>query len=122
MKDKRKPGQSQLDYLWATLGSYEVSNSLSDTPEETIPTQALLLDLIRNIPSSGNADIVEIVQSLPTEGKSDKIYLVESDNGYSAYVFVNNIAILIGSAKNADEDLDTKVDNIENSLTWKTYD
>lgn len=57
MKDKRKPGQSQLDYLWVTYKDYEVSNTISETPEESIPSQALILNLLKEL---GNSSVGSI--------------------------------------------------------------
>lgn len=36
MTDRRKRGQSQLDYLWTTYGGYEVSNEISKTPSNEV--------------------------------------------------------------------------------------
>lgn len=46
MKDKRLPGQSQLDYLWVNYGSYSVSNTIE---EDSIPTTALLTQLVNKV-------------------------------------------------------------------------
>lgn len=46
MKDNRKPGQSQLDYLWTNFGEFSVSNTLEDG---TIPTSELLRQISENI-------------------------------------------------------------------------
>lgn len=55
MKDKRVPGQSQLDYLWTTYGPYAVSSVLENEPSEYLPTQELLQSLLSQISnSSGN--------------------------------------------------------------------
>lgn len=55
MKDKRVPGQSQLDYLWTTYGPYAVSSILENEPSEYLPTQKLLQSLLSQISNqSGN--------------------------------------------------------------------
>lgn len=47
MKDKRKPGQSQLDYLWINFGPYQVSNIIGE--EDSIPTTMLLETLVEGL-------------------------------------------------------------------------
>lgn len=125
-KDKRRPGQSQLDYLWTTYKEYSVSNKLEEIPEEYIPTQAFVQNLIKEI-ESPNIKIFEIVDSLPIVGRDDKIYLIQNENGYSAYIYINHVAVLIGSV-GADSELQkkvdalsTNVDNLENKLNWYEY-
>lgn len=49
MKDKRKPGQSQLDYLWTTYGIYSISGILEKDVDEYIPTQSLLIQLLKDL-------------------------------------------------------------------------
>lgn len=46
MKDRRIPGQSQLDYLWTNYGGYSVSSVLE---ENSIPTTELLQKLVDNL-------------------------------------------------------------------------
>lgn len=46
MKDRRRPGQSQLDYLWTNYGGYSVSSVLE---ENSIPTTELLQKLVNNL-------------------------------------------------------------------------
>lgn len=46
MKDRRRPGQSQLDYLWTNYGGYSVSSVLE---ENSIPTTELLQKLVDNL-------------------------------------------------------------------------
>lgn len=46
MKDNRKPGQSQLDYLWTNFGGYSVSSTLE---EDTIPTADALQALVKSV-------------------------------------------------------------------------
>lgn len=126
MIDKRKPGQSQLDYLWVTFGSYEVSDRFEDNPSEYIPTQEAIIEYLKKFQGSSK-DLFEIVDSLPVLGDSNKIYLVQNEEGYSAYAYVNNLAILIGSVggdaelQRKVEDLTKRVDEIENNLNWFEY-
>lgn len=54
MKDKRKPGQSQLDYLWTNYGYYSVSDKLED---ETIPSSKLLKNIAEQISNESLTDI-----------------------------------------------------------------
>lgn len=49
MKDKRVKGQSQLDYLWVNYGIYSVSDKKETDANEYIPTQSLVLDLLKQI-------------------------------------------------------------------------
>ena len=46
MKDRRRTGQSQLDYLWTNYGGYSVSSVLE---ENSIPTTELLQKLVDNL-------------------------------------------------------------------------
>lgn len=45
--DRRKPGQSQLDYLWVTFGNYTVSSNLKE--EDSIPTSELVSELLESV-------------------------------------------------------------------------
>lgn len=56
-KNKRISGQSQLDYLWTNYGGFDVSSSITSTPEESIPSQALLIDLLQKL---GNKSVGSI--------------------------------------------------------------
>lgn len=48
MTNKRKPGQSQLDYLWVNFGNLEVSNQPNLTsPDETILTESAVINEIK---------------------------------------------------------------------------
>ncbi len=50
MKDKRINGQSQLDYLWTTYGGFNISSTInSSNLDESIPSQALLIDLLQKL-------------------------------------------------------------------------
>lgn len=49
MIDKRKPGQSQLDYLWTNFGGLEISNESSSNPsDQIILTESAIIDLIKS--------------------------------------------------------------------------
>ena len=49
MTNKRKPGQSQLDYLWTNFGSLEVSNKSNENPSnETLLTEVAIINLLKN--------------------------------------------------------------------------
>lgn len=49
MTDKRKPGQSQLDYLWTNFGGLEISNEISPNPSQDILlTESGIIKLINN--------------------------------------------------------------------------
>lgn len=61
MKDKRVPGQSQLDYLWTTYGYYKVSDELE---KESIPTTELLQKLTSNISNQSVSNIKVIGDKL----------------------------------------------------------
>lgn len=61
MKDKRIPGQSQLDYLWTTYGYYKVSDELE---KESIPTTELLQKLTSNISNQSVSNIKVIGDKL----------------------------------------------------------
>lgn len=126
MRDKRLPGQSQLDYLWSTYKYYEISNKLQDAQDEYIPTQSLVTKLLKEI-ESPQIELFEIVDSLPVIGSSNKIYLLQSEENYSAYIYVNNVALLIGSTgtdvelTNKVDTLNKEVDEIKNKINWTEY-
>lgn len=47
MTDKRKPGQSQLDYLWTTFGGMDIANQPNSIPsEEVVLTESAIVNLI----------------------------------------------------------------------------
>lgn len=58
--DKRKPGQSQLDYLWSNYGQYSVSDVLE---ADTIPTSGLLQNLVDKL-SSGTVESLKVVNGV----------------------------------------------------------
>lgn len=112
MADRRKPGQSQLDYLWTTFKDYAVSGRIEDSPRDYIPTQALVDKLIKN----SSIELFKVVESLPEEGEENKIYLVQSGTDYAAYAFVGSLPILIGNV-GGDLELQNKVDELEGKIT-----
>lgn len=63
MSDKRKPGQSQLDYLWANYGNLEVSNKTSEAPsDEVILTESAVVNEIRSyLNDFGNFTIDSVI-------------------------------------------------------------
>lgn len=124
MKDKRLPGQSQLDYLWSTYKYYVVSNELENPQEEYIPTQALVTKLLKDLEVT-KTEVFEVVDSLPVLGDPNKIYVLNIDDNYFAYIYVDNLAVQIGGtdsdlAKKV-EYLNTEIDNIKNQLNWKEF-
>lgn len=49
MTNKRKPGQSTLDYLWTTFGNLEVANKTSEIPsDEILLTETAIINLLKN--------------------------------------------------------------------------
>lgn len=57
MTNKRKPGQSQLDYLWTNFGNVEVSNQISETPSnEVVLTESAVVEIIKS--QSGTKDFI----------------------------------------------------------------
>lgn len=74
MKDKRKPGQSQLDYLWDTFNIYSVSNKLKEEEaNEYIPTQELLINSLQSLDNKSvkrsEMGVANGVATLDTDGK-----------------------------------------------------
>lgn len=85
MKDKRKPGQSQLDYLWVNYADYSVSNVLTEDPD-TILTQGAINDLLKEFSGVSSVKVIE-------QGE-DKILEVKNSNGEIAtYPFPTNVTI-----------------------------
>lgn len=124
MRDKRLPGQSQLDYLWTTYKHYIVSNELQNPQDEYIPTQALVSKLLQDLEVT-KTEAFEVVDSLPIIGDPKKIYILKKDENYFAYIYVNNLAVLIGNtdANLADkvDKINIEIDNIKNQLNWNEY-
>lgn len=125
MKDKRKKGQSWLDYLQTTYGGYSVSNVIEIAPDEYIPTQKLVLDLLDTV---ARPDLFEIVETLPILGDANKIYLTQSVDGvYQAYVYINGVAVSIGNIGDNDairqkiDNLESRVDTIEQTIIWNEF-
>lgn len=87
----RPRGMSQLDYLWVTYGGYSISKEAQEDPSVFIPTQELVLDLIKqtsnktvgSISLKGNklilysTDGFEIDQVDITELTSNNVKLVD---------------------------------------------
>lgn len=112
MADRRKPGQSQLDYLWTTFKDYAVSGRMEDSPRDYIPTQSLVDKLLKD----HSIELFKVVESLPEEGEENKIYLVQSGTDHAAYAFVGSLPILIGNV-GGDLELQNKVDELEGKIT-----
>ena len=70
MKDKRKPGQSQLDYLWVNFGNYSITNNTKEDYSQTIPSTELVLELLKNL-SSQSVGSITIVDNKLTGSSVD---------------------------------------------------
>lgn len=63
----RIPTEEQMDrydYVWNNFGSYKVSNTLEKNPLKYIPTQQLVVDLIKNANRDSLEDINNQIQIL----------------------------------------------------------
>ena len=63
----RIPTEEQMDrydYVWNNFGSYKVSNTLEKNPLKYIPTQQLVVDLIKNANRDSLEDINKQIQIL----------------------------------------------------------
>ena len=63
----RIPTEEQMDrydYVWNNFGSYKVSNTLEYNPVIYIPTQQLVVDLIKNADRDSLEDINKQIQIL----------------------------------------------------------
>lgn len=63
----RIPTEEQMDkydQLWNNFGSYKVSNTLEKNPLKYIPTQQLVVDLIKNANRDSLEDINKQIQIL----------------------------------------------------------
>ena len=63
----RIPTEEQMDrydYVWNNFGSYKVSNTLEYNPVIYIPTQQLVVDLIKNANRDSLEDINKQIQIL----------------------------------------------------------
>lgn len=61
------PTQQQMDrydQLWNNFGSYKVSNTLEKNPLKYIPTQQLVVNLIKNANKDSLEDINKQIQKL----------------------------------------------------------
>lgn len=61
------PTEEQMDrydYVWNNFGSYKVSNTLEKNPLKYIPTQQLVVDLIKNANRDSLEDINKQIQIL----------------------------------------------------------
>lgn len=71
-KDKRKPGQSQLDYLWANYGEFSVSSVPSEESDVILTQEAInsLLKEFKGVSSVKviNQDNTEILEVKTSEG------------------------------------------------------
>ena len=54
----------RYDYVWNNFGSYKVSNTLEKNPLKYIPTQQLVVDLIKNANRDSLEDINKQIQIL----------------------------------------------------------
>lgn len=64
---QRIPTEQQMDrfdYVWNNFGSYKVSNTLEKNPLKYIPTQQLVVDLIKNANRYSLEDINKQIQEL----------------------------------------------------------
>lgn len=85
MKDKRKPGQSQLDYLWVNYGEFSVSTEPSDDTD-VILTQGAINSILQNFSGISSVEVVE------QEGNK-VLKVVTSDGKISTYPFPSSITI-----------------------------
>lgn len=63
----RIPTEEQMDrydYVWNNFGSYKVSNTLEKNPLKYIPTQQLVVNLIKNANRDSLEDINNQIQVL----------------------------------------------------------
>lgn len=61
----RTPTEEQMDrydYVWNNFGSYKVSNTLEKNPLKYIPTQQLVVDLIKD----ANREQIQILSNILT--------------------------------------------------------
>lgn len=64
---QKMPTEEQMDrydQLWNTFGSYKVSNTLEKNPLKYIPTQQLVVNLIKNANRDSLEDINKQIQKL----------------------------------------------------------
>lgn len=73
MKDKRRPGQSQLDYLWVNYGGYSVSSIPSSEPDVILTQEAItsILKEFKNVTSVQILDKngVQVLEVKTSDGK-----------------------------------------------------
>lgn len=101
MKDRRRPGQSQLDYLWTNYGGYSVSSVLE---ENSIPTTELLQKLVDNLKQ-------ESLNSIKVVG--DKLVGTNSDGEILFTIDIDDITTTGKSLTNFGKRYITNVD-VEN--------
>lgn len=82
MTDKRKKGQSQLDYLWVNFGNLEVSNQPNLTPpDETILTEkAVINEIKRQLDSCGGLDETKYYDKEQIDEMIPQIEIIDKDD------------------------------------------
>lgn len=101
MSDRRKPKQSQLDYLWTTFGEYAIASS-SDEKDALVSTELLQTLNLDNSKSISSLEIVD--NRLVGKNPEGKILcdIIISD--------------LIGSYSK--KEIDDKLKDVSNSYNW----
>lgn len=143
MTDKRKPGQSQLDYLWTNFGNISIKNEVSpDSSNEVLLTESAIVDYIKK----NKEDVNISIDSKIEEGKvvlfikdkqgtiisktsfdQDYVSIITEDNGIYLQTQNNKIPILKGQSSNS---IKTTIKNnkivnelkIDNPITKKSVD
>ncbi len=85
MKDKRKPGQSQLDYLWANYSDFSVITSPSDD-SDAILTQGAINSLLQEFSGIKSVKVIQ-------QNNNSVLEVITSDNQATLYPFPPSITI-----------------------------
>lgn len=85
MKDNRKPGQSQLDYLWVNYAEFSVSKTPTENPDQIL-TQGAINSILQEFHGVSSVKVIE-------QEDNKILEVINSDGKVLTYPFPANIII-----------------------------
>ena len=85
MKDNRKPGQSQLDYLWVNYAEFSVSKEPTENPDQIL-TQGAINSILQEFHGVSSVKVIE-------EGDNKILEVKNSDGKVFTYPLPTSITI-----------------------------